>query len=262
MTQTRCDVLEERWIDWHLKRLPPETAEALAKHALQCESCSRICEQWRALLGEAASLKPGHRLPMPRDRIRQSLRFQVWRKSWRRRMQRLPLRPVWSLAGIIAAFVLGLFVLQSLPTDPGRSQSVVLAPMDYAQRHVPEGVKLMSLPDTQVFGAMTVLDAAMPETTAGNRSVTVWLNARTGEALVLIDGLLPTDSRDIQAWGTIREMQTNLGLLEFHQTQGHLYWQSMALPEVEALMLTIEPKGGSLLPTLPETARIGLVHLR
>lgn len=264
MTPSRCDVQEERWIDWHLKRLPPETAEALERHALQCEDCRRVSSQWAAWLGESAQQANDSVPPMPREHIRQSLRLRVRRMGWRNRMQRLRLRPVWQLAAAGAALLFGLFAFQHVLPDsaPGRSPAAVLDPMDYVERHVPEGVKLMSLPDTQVFGGKAGFDAVWPEAAAGNRSVTVWLNGRTGEVLVLIEGLLPTDSRDVQAWGTIREARTNLGLLEFHQARGHLYRQSLNVPEVEELALTIEPKGGSLLPTLPETARIRLVDLR
>jgi hypothetical protein len=271
---THCHVQEEQWIDWHLKRLPAETAEALERHAQHCETCRRMSSQWAVLLGADTVQLQQAMPPMPDERIRRSLRFSVRRRGWKVRMQRLRSRPVWQLSGLGAALLFGLLLFHQLlagsgatPVEPAATQSDVLTPLDYAERHVPEGVKLMSLPDTRVFGTLPPQDTAMMDSEAagsrtGDYAVKVWLNGRTGEVLVLLEGVLLMEDEDVQAWGMIREMQTNLGLLEFHDNQGHLYWQSLNLPEVEELALTIEPKGGSLLPTLPETARIRLVDLR
>ncbi|MBW5446727.1 hypothetical protein GE107_11710 [Cohnella sp. CFH 77786] len=261
MIERNCGVPEERWIDWHMKRLPPETARAMERHSEGCADCRRVRKQWGEWLGmapESGSEAIGV-IPMPSERVRKSLRAAAWRRSWRKK---LFARPVWAVSGAVAALLLVAGVIwQGSPTGTnGETGTAALPPIEYARLHEPDGAELMALPDTKVYSIVPAYAPGLPEA-GGRKSVTVWVNGRTDEMFVLIEGLLPEGSRDVQAWGEVRQDMTNLGLFEFHQAQGHLYSHFLGLPDVKEVAFTIEPKGGSAHPTSPETARIKLARV-
>ncbi|MFD2332220.1 hypothetical protein ACFSR7_23440 [Cohnella sp. GCM10020058] len=92
----------------------------------------------------------------------------------------------------------------------------------------------------------------------GGARETLWLNIRTHELFLLMDGLLPSARTDVQAWASSGAKSANLGLLSFHDSRAHLYATNVRPEEWESILLTIEPKGGSLTPTKPETVSIRL----
>lgn len=258
MIERSCGVPEERWVDWHLKRLPPEQALAMERHLAACSECRLVHRQWGEWLGVTGSSETETAAvpPMPPERVRRSLRFSLWRKRWKRRLARRPL--VLAGGALAAVMVLAVQLLTGVLEGPVRETATAsLKPIEYAQMHEPDGAVLMNLPDTKMFTMTPVYAPVMPES-AGNKAITVWVNDRTGEIFVLVEGLLPAASSDVQAWGGYRQELTNLGLLEFHRAQGHLYSRDSRLPEVKEVAFTIEPKGGSLKPTAPETARVRL----
>ncbi len=266
MFEPRCGVPEERWVDWHLRRLPADAAAAMERHLAACPECRRVHRQWGEWLGtirkeglpEAGEcLMPEAAAPLPSERVRARLRSAVIRRSWRKRLAKKPYYI--AAAGMIAAVLLfAAWLYQGMPVGKTVEKNpAALEPVEYARLHEPVGAALMEQPDTLVFTASSALEPGLPDT-GGRGAVTVWVNSRTDEIFVLIDGMLPAESRDIQAWGFSRHQLANLGLLEFHQSQGHLYSQIFSLPELEELSFTIEPKGGSQQPTAPETAKLRL----
>lgn len=256
MNENSCGVPEERWVDWHLNRLPPETFQAMARHMESCAACRLAHSQWAEWLG--ASGESGTETDLqPSVRLRRALRFKIRRIGWAKRISRHSRRV--AAVAAAAAIIAAAFALRGAITgmDGGGTDLALLEPMHYAKLHEPDGAVLMARPDTRVYTVVPAFAAEMPEG-AGKRVVTVWVNGRTEEIFVLLEGLVPGSSRDVQAWGDIRQELMNLGILEFHQAQGHLYAHERRLPNVEELAFTIEPKGGSLQPTAPETARVRL----
>lgn len=280
MDESRCGVPEERWIDWHLKRLSTDTAEAMERHLSQCADCRRICRQWAQWLSEGEEVGGYGRIgeqaaasrreqvhgdptetetgnPYPSERVYRSLRLAMIKRGLRNRAKR---RSFWWIGGAAAMLLLlaGFALRGLLPGMGGAQEAAALPPMAYAQMHVPEGAAMMAQPDTKMIAAVP---ASLPDApdSVGKRTVMVWVNGRTMEMFVLFEGVLPAASRDVQAWARIKQVQTNLGLLEFHQAQGHLYSHGHSLSDVEELAFTIEPKGGSKRPTAPDTARVKLV---
>jgi len=273
MVEPICGVPEERWVDWHLGRLSRDAAEALRRHMDTCPDCARVWRQWGELLDapmQGQEEKTASGLPAeppwdaePPERLRRKLRRRLIR---RRLGKQLAHKPLVSAAGVFAALVAAAVWLS--PFGPGAAnlaggnaavqRPAVLSPLEYARLHEPHGARLMQAPDTVMFTGAPAFAPGWPDLAPNGSVVIVWANPRTGEIFVLMDGLLPAESRDVQVWGLSGRQMTNLGLLKFHQWQGHLYSQVYGLLELEELYLTIEPKGGSLQPTAPETARLRL----
>lgn len=272
MREAKCSVPEERWIDWHLGRLSDETADALRRHLDVCPECEHAFRYWERLLGQlpiessgavAAGQTPENAPEAwsmrPAPWVRLKLRARMIRRSLRVHLAKKPY--ALAAAGMLAAVLAGAIWLGQHLTG-GKAvdhHPAVLPPLEYARIHEPIGMQLMEQPDTFVFTGSSAIVPGWPNPASGGRSsVIVWANPRTGEIFVLMDGLLPVESRDVQVWGLTGEEMTNLGLIQFHQWQGHLYSQIYRLRELEELFFTIEPKGGSQKPTSPETAKLRL----
>ncbi|MBB6730471.1 anti-sigma factor [Cohnella zeiphila] len=292
MRNEPCGVAEEKWIDWHAGKLDPEEMALLRRHRDTCSACEACSRQWEMLLGggpvsgdnrttgiygetegdngwthlrlhstprseltDMRTTEKAYPPPSATSRLKRRLRTAVvwygigrkWSARWRAAAQ----RPAWlTLAGTGVALVLfaGLLLVNRSGGESG-----TVSPERYAELHEPNGAAVMSRPDTVVYK----LDRGSPGTSADTKE-TVWINVRTHEMFLLLEGMLPSDSLDVQAWAQSDGGNANLGLLQFHQNQAHLYSRNVRPELWKALLLTIEPKGGSRLPTTPQTASIRL----
>ncbi|RUS48099.1 anti-sigma factor [Cohnella sp. AR92] len=249
-----CYITEERWIDFHLGKLHPEEAAAMLRHRQACASCAAASEEWEAMLSPLASaeteMETSFRAPaMLRARVR--LRGAANRAK---RALSSASRRRGAAAVSLSAFAILMAVLAyGRMGGPGKT----VDPQDYAEHHVPVASQVLSRPDTVVYklDADSVLPSeALPPPTRE----TVWINKRTHELFLLLEGMLPSNEMDVQAWAYAGGAARNLGLLEFNDDLAHLYSSNVSPEDWESLALTIEPKGGSLSPTAPQTASVRL----
>lgn len=254
MDKSACGVPEERWIDWHLGRLLPAEAESLRRHRENCPACAEHSRKWAQLLGvaePAADLAP---------RRKERLRREARRRGIVRRASRTAAAALRRPAGLaIAGCALALLAFGGFLYygEEGRGGSEeALAPQQYAEQNAPEAADFMGRADTVVYSMSPGGDDPLPGGLAAVTKETVWINVRTHELFLLMEGMLPSDDRDVQAWAKTDGGEANLGLLKFHQNRAHLY-AAHVQPELwDSLMLTIEPKGGSERPTSPRTAAL------
>ena len=286
-----CAVPEEWWVDYLTGRLARDQALRLERHRAVCPVCAETCRRWEELLRNAwvaGTQNAAAGLAAERNdhaggecRLFASLRSLagVWRRNWRRGRLRLAvsayswrrsleralraaagLRWLAAAGGVLAlALVAGLFrtayvtYTKEPPADP-----VTLKAEQYVLAHEPMAADVISRPDTVQYPLVRAYvreDVELPPVAGG----AIWLNDRTGELLVVLEGVVPSNDRDVQAWLVIREGWLNLGLLKFpERSQGHLYVRSLWREDREAVALTLEPKGGSLLPTTPESTLVRL----
>lgn len=284
-----CAVPEEWWVDYLTGRLPRDQALRLERHRAVCPVCAATCRRWEEILRNARDSWTSPAQPSgmgvsegaPREdepvfaaavRSMAGTLRQIWRRrklrlavnaySWRRSVERAARgapRPRWLAAagGALAlALLVGLiraaFPQEEIPADP-----VTAKAEQYVQVHEPMAADVISRPDTVQYPLVRAFvrgDVEMPPVAGG----AIWLNDRTGELFVMLEGLVPSNDRDVQAWMVIREEWFNLGLLKFHESQGHLYVRRIWTEDREAVALTLEPKGGSPLPTVSESTIVRL----
>ncbi|MFC4601286.1 anti-sigma factor [Cohnella hongkongensis] len=259
-----CGIPDERWIDYHLGNLGKVSSEALERHAENCSVCRIASNEWADLLGVTAGRNEGVREAAPEGGsqrpfpgVYRSLRRQtavrlLWRKAKRR-----PAVGAAFCAALLAAALIGL--LKSAAVHDVPKTAAPLEAQHYAALHEPNGARLMELPGTRVISSseVAVWPAVTPSFVPG-RSLTVWINADTEELFVLLEGVLESEASDMQAWADSSSRTSNLGLLKFHSGQGHLYSRFREMAALEALRITIEPKGGSERPTNPVSAHVRL----
>ncbi|CAI6056575.1 anti-sigma factor [Cohnella sp. JJ-181] len=174
--------------------------------------------------------------------------------SWRR-------PAIAAVSGLSIAVVVLLALLQPF-AQGGTPADSVLSPAAYARIHAPDGVSVLGEPDTVVYESgepqAVRAGAGFGAGSAGGARETLWINMRTHELFLLMEGLLPSSRTDVQAWARYGSKSANLGLLRFHDSRAHLYASDVSPEEWESVLLTIEPKGGSRTPTSPETVSIPL----
>jgi len=284
-----CAVPEEWWVDYLTGRLPRDQALRLERHRAVCPACAATCRRWADLLrnareswtltvsasgtGEPEGVRRKNEPAFPaavrslagtlrRIWRRRKLRFAVHAYSWRRSLERAvrgtsrPRRLAAAGGALALALLAGLF-RAAFPQGEPPADPVTAKAEQYVQVHEPMAADVISRPDTVQYPLVRAFvrgDMEMPPVAGG----AIWLNDRTGELFVMLEGVVPSNDRDVQAWMVIREQWLNLGLLKFHENQGHLYVRRIWTEDREAVALTLEPKGGSPLPTASESTIVRL----
>lgn len=256
MDERICGVPEERWVDWLQGRQDTDARAALGRHLEYCEQCRSSLREWGELLALHEN-RTGETPGSPgMDRKRLALRRAVKRLGWRRRAASLGSSSGWLAAAACALAVViavpSLLAGQSIEPEQRKPAHA------YAKAYEPNAAALLARPDTAVYGWNGAGEAAVFGSVAARPAATIWMNGRTGELFLLLEGLYPSERLDVQAWGASGDRLTSLGLLEFHSSQGHLYSRIGQLPVFKEVAFTIEPKGGSEFPTSPHSLAVRL----
>ncbi|WP_165279913.1 anti-sigma factor [Paenibacillus protaetiae] len=238
---------EESWIDWLLGKFSDRQNEAMAAHLAHCGACRSLVELWGPLLeagipehsgaGSGMAAEP----QLPSDQVRRKLRRRVQAAGMMRRFRSgWTVHKRWAAAAVSAVVVLlcaaALYNSVRQPADQRNA---------YVARHEPGAASFMNDPETASYKVHPYND----ELGEGY----VWYNGNSSEMLVMLEGMLPSDDYDIQAWALEGGHRTNLGLLaHLEQRRAYLFIKGHALDKASRLALTIEPSGGSDTPTSPD----------
>jgi anti-sigma-K factor RskA len=240
----RCSVPEETIVDYAAGKLTGAAAERLRAHSADCLRCRDLLREWSAFPAAAdrlASVHAPHRL---RGRVMRGVwmrqAFRQWRRFWRGRGWRTVSAA--SAGLVIVLFVVGLLRMQS-------GQELVPA---IGIKSGPEKTQMLWEPGAAKYTA--IADSGGADPVSGE----VWLNPRSGEMLLILNGLGPLQELEYQVWGLREDWLHSYGLLTRRDGIGYLYVQEQLPHEPELIIVSVEPKGGSRYPTGPEAIRIGL----
>lgn len=245
---------EEEWIDWLLGHIPTERRAMMGAHAHTCPACREIIAYWRPLLAAPSDVAVPDRQVVQQTReltahpsyrkLKQTVQHIGNRKRSVRRWKRISQG---TAALVFVAFMAwslsGLYKHNAADHGGGHSQ--------YVAHYEPGAVPFFHDPTTASYRVASEFGES--------RDSYIWFNDRSGEMLVLVDGLLPSNGYAIQAWAVHNNDHVNLGLLRQSELRrAHLYIKGMQLIDLENVALTIEPDGGSLTPTTPDIMLIRL----
>lgn len=245
MSNRSCAVPEERIVQFILDRAEFQDME-LIQHLERCASCRSLAQDLRATLcGEDGNISRYEMMEPPaRMQRRVLLRaklLQCVRWLIRDRRMRRSYVTISTMVGSIL-LVIGLFHAWSINED------VDLRLQDMVSKQT---VQLISEPGTVRYAEFV---GQADQKINGE----VWLNGQTGDLLLIVNGVGPLTSSDYQAWMVRHEGKDSMGLLELDHQIGYLYVQGVQSSDVEHILVSMEPKGGSLKPTGPEAIRIHL----
>ncbi|MFC4808929.1 anti-sigma factor [Paenibacillus sp. GCM10023250] len=236
---------EEDWVDWLLGGKQDAEREAMAAHLAGCDRCRAARAAWAPLL-EGSAPEPGapaaSEPARPSEMLRRRLRLYVRRRAAVLRIRRA-LRAHRRTAAAVAAIavllllcVTGLYRREPSAEEQRKVDAAVLEPA---------AASFLDDPQTAGF-------AVRPELEQLGKGY-IWFNDASGEVYVMLEGLLPSAGHDVQVWAVNEAGRINLGLLHHDRpSRAHLFVKQALLPKAHHIALTVEPAGGSRMPTEPD----------
>ncbi len=260
-------------VDYVVGKLPQKGRIRVEQHLTRCLQCRRQVEGWRTLLyALPAAQRPPRRL---KRRLIFSflLRKGIFRngRRWVTRFFSFPLR---HKRAVLFSFLLFFLASGSLLLWQNRPSftPITLKEPPYVST-VPQGggnspyTTVSSLGKEEapftadypfIFDPLTVrydVISLQDEQVHGY----VWINSNSQEVLLIMEEVLPLAEKDYQVWMREKRNASNLGLLQIEKRGAHLYYQGEASQHGEGMTISLEPKGGSLIPTGPDQY---VVHFR
>ncbi|WP_019121997.1 anti-sigma factor domain-containing protein [Brevibacillus massiliensis] len=243
MSNKHCGWLEEEIVDFVLGRLAPGKQEHLSRHLPECERCGAVHRDWTGMLSDRKEQ------PMPSPALKRRLRRSVYAAKGAALFSRLlRMRVLVPAAGLIALTLLSALLL----SENGKGR-YTLPELDEGQYALQERTMIMD-PRTVVH----VLAPVSQEDAKGY----VWVNDSSNELLFLANGLDRMEEKDYQVWFIMENGRSNVGVLQWNGGIARLYFQGEEVRRVQNISVSIEPKGGSFVPTGPETIHLKVTHAK
>lgn len=279
---------EEKLVDYAMGRLSALESHHLERHLATCARCAGTVVEWQNLLGaEAGAIT--HDMPLgtaatsqegvmvrdgdehavyddipsvaewnltsdaypgvtaahePSARLRSKLMRAAYKRAIVRRIKSRPWPFIASqaLAGaLLVMLVIGLF---SFKNDLGQQEATF-------EHTVNQRIAHMQSEDTERY----VIQPVGPFYGSGS----VWLKRASGEMLIVVKGLHSLEEKDYQVWLQNGNQLSSAGFMLVPGPQGRSYYYGVVTGDAERIVVSMEPKGGSLRPTGPEAV---LVEMR
>ncbi|MBM7563863.1 anti-sigma factor [Paenibacillus sacheonensis] len=242
---------EEDWIDWLLGRKPKLEYETMTGHLERCPRCRGIEAAWAPLLkndglrendvpADGPRMAKSHLLSEAMHRrLRGRVRLRAAGIRARRALH-AHRRTAVALAAAAALLlcVAGLYRTTASQSDQRKAAAAVLEPTAQSFLEDPQTASYRIHPGQEALGEGYI-----------------WFNDSSGEMYVMLDGVLPSEDHDVQAWAVDAQERerVNLGLLHHDRaSRAYLYIRKGMLLQAHHIALTVEPSGGSSMPTEPD----------
>ena len=224
----RCSWTETETVDYVMGRMLPERARAFRSHCQTCDTCRSRLDYWQHMLLE-------NELPTPPER----LRHRLWQSllSLQQKGGRYAHRFFVPLLG----FVILLFVTAGLMKVNWPEGS------DEWQIGEYEWQRLIEHPLAVRYQVEPVGE--------WNARGAVWIINDSDEMVLLLRGLPDPINKDYQAWLNKQDAFWDGGNHPFARRERLLYFRGTPVREAEHISISLEPKGGSALPTGPQAFR-------
>jgi len=256
---------EEKLADYAMNRLSEADRCAVERHLQHCEACARTAAEWQAILGEAVgfgdsplqearegeihggvdaepAFSAGQASERPEPEPSQRLRKRLMRAAYARSLRkRAAAHRRYALQAIAGAALLVLFAgLFAWKGAAGKEET-----FDHA---VNQRIAHMQSADTERYAIQPV------EPFYGSGSV--WLKRGSGEMLIVVNGLYSLKEKDYQVWLQDEDELSSAGFMLVQGTQGRSYYYGFGAKKAKRIVVSMEPKGGSLRPTGPEAVLV------
>ncbi|MET3846220.1 anti-sigma factor [Paenibacillus sp. OAE614] len=197
---------------------------------------------WQASSAVAGPLAASSAAPSPSARLGRKMRLLARLRSLekgfvRRRRYLVPAAAAAVVAGCVVA---GLFSFKhrEMPSADSIDQAftskiAVMQSANYDQYRIPP------LPPLHGSGG-------------------VWIDRHSGEMLIVIEGLQPPEEKAYQVWLQHEQRSVSMGMLMTDMAEGKGYYYGYGTMDPDQIVISLEPKGGSRVPTGPEALRVSV----
>lgn len=219
---------EETIVDLALGKLSDETRNLALLHISSCPQCKKQLDDWLEILQVKVSPTISN----------DSLKERIWHSYETKQKKRFSFKPKlgFALASVaVILLFLSIHILSNIREDP----------MEMAHLKAVQTEKFRNKPDTKKFNIVPVYDSDIN----GN----LWVNHVTNEMLLEVDGLTELMNEDYQLWIIYSDDKIEGILIPTRNGKTELFFENMNVTQFKRVKASIEPKGGSILPTGPET---------
>ncbi|MCU9612866.1 anti-sigma factor [Caldibacillus lycopersici] len=219
-------------IDYLLGKLDVDRQSQLILHIKECEQCANRLQQWQSIINVESNVQK-----VPSDQLKEKIWMQLQEKSAPRResKNRKIIFTISSVAAILLLF-LGLYA-----NKQPQHKSYEIAHNDEI-----ENIDFQHYPDTKQWNIVPVSNS---NPVHGN----IWINHHTQELLVEVEGLVQLSNKDYQLWIIYNDNQMIGEVLPIEEGSTRLFFKGEEDVPLKIIKASIEPKGGSVSPTGPET---------
>lgn len=230
MTNTSKHLLESQIVDYVLGYLPPNDQELITAHIQHCEKCRDTYLHWEKTLKSTPSYSPS---PLLKERLWHNFELEKQRRENRFSHKRII--SIASLAAMILLIV-GLFYYQNHPSQHT---------LQVAQT---KDVNIEDFQSNLHTKQWTIVPVASSEI-QGN----IWFNPVTNQMFLEIYGIRKPQNRDYQLWMIYKDNHVRDQILPVKNGSIKIFIQGKNFHQIKQIRASMEPKGGSIIQTGPDT---------
>ena len=229
----KCTIPEEKVIDYIQGHLDYKQQKDLKNHLDECDECRKVYHSWVDLFQSIDDKETPS--PKVKKRIMKKIHKYPTHKKWFG-----SIKPAYIFVSACVALIT-LFIGYTInPKNELHVNDNQTSPIITNHNQTPP---FMVKEETDVYEVVPVLNQ--------NVKGYVWINNRSNEMLLLVDGLRPIRVNDYQAWVKTTNELKNAGIMKVKGQTGQLYFQDGVINQLEQIMVSKEPIGGSKQPTDP-----------
>lgn len=226
---------ESELFDYLLGKVNQEKALTIQSHIRQCAVCRDEVDQWKELLNPVQLEQP-----IPSKGFKWRLTTQYVLKHFL--MPRLK-KPV-AAATFLAAFL--FFIWLGHKYSDFNSNSIQFKTEEKPFKEL----AIVQDPHTVQYEVIPTL--------AREVKGYLWVNHDSKEIFLLVEGLRNIYERDYQVWMVKKDDRSNMGLIQWRNGFAHFYYQGEGLDQADNIAVSLEPKGGSIVPTGPDAIFVNI----
>lgn len=224
---------EEEVVDFTLGRLATEKRAAFERHVETCRVCRETVDEWQMLIEDKDLEKPALSMSKMKRRLMKEIQPR------KRRMSGLKRQTVaFAAVCVVMLAIFGTGWLKASPDHSGNAQFMPGITQPVTKQRSQQ-IRYLPVSDHNVKGY-------------------VWMDGKTDELMIFLNGLSRISGKDYQAWLVSPNHLANAGLLKVHHGMASLYYKGSQMKKARHIVVTLEPRGGSAVETGPEKVMIPL----
>jgi len=223
---------ETELVDFLMGNVEEKVKRQMTLHIQNCHQCWMKCKQWESLLTQdEVQTNPLH--STLQERIWYALDSKKERQKWWNRP-----KSIFAFGTGITVFAL-IYLLITNPLYPYKNDQLSI------DQHIPNTDVLIQ-PTTKQY-------SIKPLSTHDSMDGKLWINYETEEILLEVDGLRDYANQDYQVWIVYRNDYIVGEVLQIINGSARLFISGSDVNQFKLIKASIEPKGGSLIQTGPDT---------
>lgn len=225
-------------VDYILGNMDDREKSLFENHLKTCQHCEQQYYQWAELLGTKEENEENEVEGAPPALIKRRVLVSIIKDKW--------LRPIFSKNIFGVAAVCGMLIFAFMLGRISIGGTVQPRPFQ--------------INPTQSFSQVSYAPTTYQVVPVNHQNLKgyMWVNKSTNELYLFVDGLEHKTGTDYQAWLVTANQQENGGLLKWNQHFAHMYIHNANLPNINKVIVSLEPKGGSKKLTGPQALYVNI----